>query len=96
MHNVFARLTVTFSCSPAALYVFVLAFCPFSLKPHPRLLLNLFMYVFVFVCVCVCLCVPFVYVQKGGIDGSLQKGNLEELQGQLCRCKKELQQAHDE
>ncbi|XP_039978583.1 cingulin [Xiphias gladius] len=34
--------------------------------------------------------------KKGGSDGSLQKGNLEELQEQLNRCKKELQQAHDE
>ncbi|XP_040909488.1 cingulin isoform X3 [Toxotes jaculatrix] len=35
-------------------------------------------------------------LKKGGSDGSLQKGNVEELQEQLSRCKKELQQAHDE
>ncbi|XP_023265680.1 cingulin-like isoform X1 [Seriola lalandi dorsalis] len=34
--------------------------------------------------------------KKGGYDGSLQKGNFEELQDQLDRCKKELLQAHDE
>ncbi|GAA6227294.1 cingulin [Lates japonicus] len=34
--------------------------------------------------------------KKGESDGSLQKGNLEELQEQLSRLKKELQQAHDE
>lgn len=33
---------------------------------------------------------------KGGSDGSFKKGNLEELQEQLSRCKRELQQAHDE
>uniref|UniRef100_A0A8C9YRG0 Cingulin b n=1 Tax=Sander lucioperca TaxID=283035 RepID=A0A8C9YRG0_SANLU len=33
---------------------------------------------------------------KGGSDGSFKKGNLEELQEQLNRCKKELQQVHDE
>ncbi|XP_041811495.1 cingulin isoform X2 [Chelmon rostratus] len=34
--------------------------------------------------------------KKRGSDGSIKKGNLEELQEQLSRCKKELQQAHDE
>ncbi|XP_078123484.1 cingulin isoform X2 [Sander vitreus] len=34
--------------------------------------------------------------KKGGSDGSFKKGNLEELQEQLNRCKKELQQVHDE
>ncbi|XP_071357242.1 cingulin isoform X2 [Trachinotus anak] len=34
--------------------------------------------------------------KKGASDGSLQKGNFEELQEQLDRCKRELQQAHDE
>uniref|UniRef100_UPI0037E79BED cingulin isoform X2 n=1 Tax=Semicossyphus pulcher TaxID=241346 RepID=UPI0037E79BED len=34
--------------------------------------------------------------KKGGSDGSFKKGNLEELQEQLKRCKKDLQQAHDE
>ncbi|XP_049457460.1 cingulin isoform X4 [Epinephelus fuscoguttatus] len=34
--------------------------------------------------------------KKGGSDGSFRKGNLEELQEQLSRCKKELQQVHDE
>ncbi|XP_068567266.1 cingulin isoform X2 [Cebidichthys violaceus] len=34
--------------------------------------------------------------KKGGSDGSLQKGKLEELQEQLTRCKKELQQVQDE
>ncbi|XP_034747042.1 cingulin isoform X2 [Etheostoma cragini] len=34
--------------------------------------------------------------KKGGSDGSFTKGNLEELQEQLNRCKKELQQVHDE
>ncbi|XP_059206121.1 cingulin isoform X2 [Centropristis striata] len=33
---------------------------------------------------------------KGGSDGSFKKGNLEELQEQLSRCKKELQKVHDE
>ncbi|XP_060948918.1 cingulin isoform X2 [Limanda limanda] len=33
---------------------------------------------------------------KGGYDGRPQKANLEELQEQLNRCKKELQQAYDE
>uniref|UniRef100_A0A665WYI3 Cingulin-like n=1 Tax=Echeneis naucrates TaxID=173247 RepID=A0A665WYI3_ECHNA len=40
-------------------------------------------------CVCVC-------VQTGGSDGSNQRRNFEELQEQLNRYKKELQQAHDE
>ncbi|XP_070702799.1 cingulin isoform X2 [Pempheris klunzingeri] len=35
-------------------------------------------------------------LKKGGSDGSFRKGNLEELQELLSRCKKELQQAHDE
>ncbi|XP_070777946.1 cingulin isoform X2 [Enoplosus armatus] len=35
-------------------------------------------------------------LKKGGTDGSFIRGNLEELQEQLSRCKKELQQAHDE
>ncbi|XP_034561016.1 cingulin isoform X1 [Notolabrus celidotus] len=34
--------------------------------------------------------------KKGGSDGSFKKGNLEELQEQLNRFKKDLQQAHDE
>ncbi|XP_026156781.1 cingulin isoform X2 [Mastacembelus armatus] len=34
--------------------------------------------------------------KKGGSDGSIPKGSLEELQEQLNRCKKELQQAHNE
>ncbi|XP_042362716.1 cingulin isoform X2 [Plectropomus leopardus] len=34
--------------------------------------------------------------KKGGSDGSFRKGNLEELEEQLSRCKKELQQVHDE
>ncbi|XP_031722428.1 cingulin isoform X2 [Anarrhichthys ocellatus] len=34
--------------------------------------------------------------KKGGSDGSLQKGKLEELQEQLTRCKNELQQVQDE
>ncbi|XP_034456264.1 cingulin isoform X3 [Hippoglossus hippoglossus] len=34
--------------------------------------------------------------KKGGYDGRPQKANLEELQEQLNRCKKELQQAYDE
>ncbi|XP_060915802.1 cingulin isoform X2 [Labrus mixtus] len=34
--------------------------------------------------------------KKGGSDGSFKKGNLEELQEQLSRCKKNLQLAHDE
>ncbi|XP_038580445.1 cingulin [Micropterus salmoides] len=34
--------------------------------------------------------------KKGGSDVSFKVGNLEELQEQLNRCKKELQQAHDE
>nr|XP_040044224.1 cingulin isoform X5 [Gasterosteus aculeatus aculeatus] len=33
---------------------------------------------------------------KGRFDGSLQKGKLEELQGQLICCKEELQQVQDE
>ncbi|XP_069032685.1 cingulin [Embiotoca jacksoni] len=35
-------------------------------------------------------------LKKSGSDGSLKNGNLEELHDQLRRCKKELQQAHDE
>ncbi|KAM9340015.1 cingulin [Symphorus nematophorus] len=35
-------------------------------------------------------------LKKGGHDGSLKRGNLEELQEQLNRCKRELQQTHDE
>ncbi|XP_041665903.1 cingulin isoform X2 [Cheilinus undulatus] len=34
--------------------------------------------------------------KKEGSDGSFKKGNLEELLEQLSRCKKDLQQAHDE
>uniref|UniRef100_A0A672Z068 Cingulin-like n=1 Tax=Sphaeramia orbicularis TaxID=375764 RepID=A0A672Z068_9TELE len=34
--------------------------------------------------------------QKGGSDGSLKKETHEEIQEQLNRCKRELQQAHDE
>ncbi|XP_054462346.1 cingulin [Anoplopoma fimbria] len=33
---------------------------------------------------------------KGGSDGSIQKGKLQELEEQLKRCKKELQQVQDE
>lgn len=43
-------------------------------------------------CVCVCSC----FEQRGGSDGVFKKGNLEELREQLNRCKKDLQQAHDE
>ncbi|XP_076610813.1 cingulin isoform X2 [Chaetodon auriga] len=35
-------------------------------------------------------------LKKQGSDASFKKGNLEELQEHLSRCKKELQQAHDE
>ncbi|KAM7384437.1 hypothetical protein PAMA_011672 [Pampus argenteus] len=35
-------------------------------------------------------------LKRGGSDGNQKKGNLEELQEQLRRCMKELQQAHDE
>ncbi|XP_061598269.1 cingulin isoform X2 [Cololabis saira] len=35
-------------------------------------------------------------VQKAGSDGSVKMGNIEDLQEQLRRCKKELQEAHDE
>lgn len=41
---------------------------------------------------CVCLC----FKQRGGSDGVFKKGNVEELREQLNRCKKDLQQAHDE
>ncbi|KAI3358680.1 hypothetical protein L3Q82_015088 [Scortum barcoo] len=34
--------------------------------------------------------------KKNGSDGNFKKGSLEELQEQLNRCKRELQQAHDE
>ncbi|XP_030268569.1 cingulin isoform X2 [Sparus aurata] len=34
--------------------------------------------------------------KRGGSDGVFKKGNLEELREQLNRCKKDLQQAHDE
>nr|XP_046274128.1 cingulin isoform X2 [Scatophagus argus] len=34
--------------------------------------------------------------KKGASDGIFKTGNLEELQEQLSRCKKDLQQAHDE
>ncbi|XP_053190952.1 cingulin [Scomber japonicus] len=35
-------------------------------------------------------------LKRGGSDGNQKKGNLEELQEQLRRCMKDLQQAHDE
>lgn len=44
---------------------------------------------------CVCVCV-FHFLQKEGSDGSLKTGNLEELQEQIKRLKKELQQAQEE
>lgn len=43
----------------------------------------------------VCVCV-FHFLQKEGSDGSLKTGNLEELQEQIKRLKKELQQAQEE
>lgn len=67
--------------APAFLFVFV------PLLFSPRLTFSIFFSL----CVCV-----FHFLQKGGSDGSLKTGNLEELQEQIKRLKKELQQAQEE
>lgn len=69
--------------APAFLFVFV------PLLFSPRLTFSLFF------SLCVCVCV-FYFLQKEGSDGSLKTGNLEELQEQIKRLKKELQQAQEE
>ncbi len=73
------------SVSSPPLYAFVLFL---SLSPS----IPLTHFLCLRVCVCACLC----FVQKGGSDGSFKKGSLEELQELLNRCRRELQQAHDE
>lgn len=62
---------------------FLFVFVPLLFSP--RLTFSLFF----------SLCV-FHFLQKEGSDGSLKTGNLEKLQEQIKRLKKELQQAQEE